>query len=68
MVMWNWLEENYKNGSITLGGLIDAMGHRNIALALWQKFLEDDDLVEIIREEVEPFLIHLKKTGKINEE
>jgi hypothetical protein len=56
MDIWNWLMDCYLDGSITLADLEKVMEDDDAALSLWE-----DWSIEYIRDEVLPFIYHIRK-------
>lgn len=65
MDMWNWLQECYSGGCLTLEELEKVLTDDKAADALWRDFAADTvDFRHYVRDEVWPFIVHLKKQAK----
>jgi hypothetical protein len=59
--MWNWLYSCYRDGSLTLDELEKVMEDDDEAKRLWEDWAADsDDFIDWVREQVIPFLRHVK--------
>ncbi len=62
MDMWNWLQDCYKEGSLRIEDLEKVLSDDDAAEILWKDWcIESRDFIEFVRNEVYPFLQHMKK-------
>lgn len=65
MDMWNWLVDCYEDGYLTCEDLEAAMKVDSSARRLWEEFSRhSDEFVNVVREEVKPFLRYVKSKKK----
>lgn len=65
--MWNWLMECYHDGLITLEELEEVMKSDRLAKQLWLDFATPaSDFIDYVRDEVRPFIKHIKENNGKN--
>lgn len=60
MDMWNWLQNNYNANQLNLYDLKETLKDRRAALRLWKDFLDDEYIVDFVRDEVGAFVKHIE--------
>lgn len=61
MDMWNWLQDYYYDGRITIESLEEVMKEDKAAKELWRDFSSNaSDFIHDVRDEVAPFILYLK--------